>query len=514
MTAVALVATLLDAPSPRGEDLVALPRTVGWLEVRADRVGDLDVDWLRNHFSGRLIYTLRSRAEGGEAADSPDARRRRILTAAKSYDLVTLEGDRDLTADLLAEIPPRQRLISWCGSSVELPALKARFAKLSEVEARFYKLVPTARASGDELVPLSLLKASGRSDLIAYAEGLVGFWSRMVAPSLGCPIVFGAVAQTAGVAGEPSISRLIDDYGLPAIMPVKEIYGIAGNPVSHSLSPRLHNAAYRALGHPALFVPFHVEAFNEFWREVVEGPVLKSLGMPIKGLTVASPHKEAALLTAKMATSIARDAESANLLVRNNGYWKADSTDPNVVFMANQERGVQMLGKRAAVIGCGGAGRAIAAALNQSGAGVTLVNRGPERGEYAAELLGLPYIPLKEFDAEGYNIVVNATPVGREDDDVPFELDQLDDDVVVIDLVYGAKPTPLVASTRARAQVVIDGRDVLVTQVMRQFQIMTGQIMPAALARETLGQPREPARVKADQLPQQQTTAALRTDAN
>jgi 3-dehydroquinate dehydratase/shikimate dehydrogenase len=138
------------------------------------------------------------------------------------------------------------------------------------------------------------------------------------------------------------------------------------------------------------------------------------------------------------------------------------------------------------VIGCGGAGRAIAAALVASGAGVTLINRGAERGEHAAALLGLPYVPLREFDAEGYDIVVNATPVGRDTDEVPFQIERLNDDAVVIDLVYGARPTPLVDTTRARHQVAIDGRDVLVTQVRHQFRLMTGKEMSITLAQQVL----------------------------
>jgi shikimate 5-dehydrogenase len=90
----------------------------------------------------------------------------------------------------------------------------------------------------------------------------------------------------------------------------------------------------------------------------------------------------------------------------------------------------------------------------------------------------LPYIPLRDFDAEGYDIVVNATPVGRDTDEVPFALEQLNDEAVVIDLVYGSRPTPLVDATRARQQIAIDGRDVLVTQVSRQFRLMTGKEMP------------------------------------
>jgi 3-dehydroquinate dehydratase/shikimate dehydrogenase len=279
---------------------------------------------------------------------------------------------------------------------------------------------------------------------------------------------------------------LIGDYGLPTVAPATELFAIIGNPIFHSLSPLMHNASYRAMNHPALFVPLRVESFAEFWREFVLSKRLDAFGMPINGMTVSSPHKEQAVLTAKIVSGMARKAEAANILVRNNGWWSADTTDPDVVYKANEDRIVQVKEKRAAVIGCGGAGRAIAAALVASGAGVTLINRGAERGEHASSLLGLPYIPLREFDAEGYDIVVNATPVGRDTDEVPFELEHLDDDAVVIDLVYGSRPTPLVGTTRARHQIVIDGRDVLVTQVCKQFQLMTGKEMSTTLARKVL----------------------------
>jgi 3-dehydroquinate dehydratase/shikimate dehydrogenase len=257
--------------------------------------------------------------------------------------------------------------------------------------------------------------------------------------------------------------------------------------VFHSLSPRLHNAAYRALKHPALFVPLRVESFAEFWHEVVRSKAFDSIGLPIKGMTVASPHKEEVLLTAEAASPMSRRAESANILVRGDGRWRADTTDPEVIYTAARGRGVVTKGKGAAVVGCGGAGRAIAAALVKSGARVTLVNRSAERGLHAASLLGLPYVPLKDFDAAGFDIVVNATPVGRDSDEAPFNVERLNDEAVVIDLVYGLRPTPLAGGARARRQVVIDGRDVLLAQVSRQFRLMTGGEMPPDAALETLG---------------------------
>jgi 3-dehydroquinate dehydratase/shikimate dehydrogenase len=487
MNEVTLVASLLSPPSPDGDELASLPDSIRWLEVRADLVGEIDPDWLRGHFKGRLIYALRGRAAGGHYDDSPGQRRERLLKAATQYDLIELDAESDLSAELLDAVTPGRRMISWHGAACGAAELVARFEQLAAHEARFYKLVTTARRSGDELAPLNLLKSLGRSDVVAYASGPVGFWSRVAAPYLGCAMISGAVAEAGVVAGEISIARLMDDYGFPALRPLKELYGIVGCPVSHSLSPRLHNAAYRVLNRPALFVPFHVESLSDFWSGVVESGKLEELGVSIKGLTVASPHKEAVLREAEVVSLMSRRAGAVNICVRNNGSWRADTTDPDGVVASLRERGIEIENKRAAVIGCGGAGRAVAAGLAEAGAEVMLVNRGLERGRRAVGLLNLPFTPLADFSARGFSIVVNATPVGRDDGGQPFSIDGLDDDAAVVDLVYGSTPTPLVAQARSSGMIVVDGRDVLLTQALRQFHRMIGSEMPDGVAQEKLG---------------------------
>ena len=464
-----LIATLLEPPSPDGRELNALPDSVDWLELRADIVGDIDPDWLRSHFRGRLLYSLKTQQD----TDRPH----RLQTAARFYDRIELL-DSDLSDEVLQLVPPEKRLLAWYGSVNDLIELSGRFEHLSSVPAAVYKLVTSADTMAQEFLPLYLLNSLRRTDTIAYANGPLGFWNRLVALYLGAPAIFGRTTGESIVDMEPSIRKLIADYGLPLLSPARELFAIIGNPIFHSLSPRLHNASYREMDHAALFVPLRVESFAEFWRDFVVSHKLDALGMPVNGMTVASPHKEEALIKAKTVSAMARQAEAANILIRNNGWWNADTTDPDVIYTASRDRSVAVKAKRAAVIGCGGAGRAIAAALVQSGAGVTLINRGTERGEHAATLLGLPYIPLRDFDAEGYDIVVNATPVGRDTDEIPFRIERLSDDAVVIDLVYGSRPTPLVDTTRARRQIAIDGRDVLVTQVRHQFRMMTGKEMP------------------------------------
>jgi 3-dehydroquinate dehydratase/shikimate dehydrogenase len=482
-----LIATLVAAPSANGAELDALPAEVTWLEVRADLVGDLDPEWLRNHFRGRLLYCLRSRKAGGAFSDSREERHRRLEWAARYYDAVDLESEGDFSGALLTQIPAEKRFVSWYGPADSISHLKAEFDQLAAVPAPTYRMIIAAATIREELASLLLLQSLNRTDTMVYADGPLGYWSRLLALQLGSPAISGMVDETPGNPGEPSIKKLIADYGLPQVDPANKLFAIIGDPIFHSLSPRLHNWAYRSLDYPALFVPLRVESFEEFWREMIQTKVLDSLGLSLDGLTVASPHKEAALLKARIASHMARYAGSTNIMVRTNGSWNADTTDPEVVHMAARERNVIVKEKRAAVIGCGGAGRAIAAALAQSGAGVTLINRGSLRGQYAARLLDLPYVPLREFRAAGYDIVVNATPVGRDDNDAPFDLESLNEDGVVIDLVYGKKPTPLVQKSRAREQVVIDGRDVLLTQVGRQFSMMTGTEMPVTLAAEKLG---------------------------
>ena len=486
MSEASLIAVLTTPPSTSGAELAALPNSVDWLEVRADLLPNISPDWLRNHFKGRLLYALRSQAEGGAFSDSQQQRDDRLKSAAQDYDRVELEGVRDFSDSLLAEIPVEERCVAWHGSAEDLSQLRARFDQLSSIPATVYKLATEANHISGEFTSLALLKSLARSDTIAFSSGPMGFWSRIVALHLGAPAVHGLVPNGPTIPSEPTITKLIDDYGLPALPPVKEIFAIIGDPIFHSLSPRLHNAAYRTKNYPALFLPLRVESFEKFWLDVVQSRIFDSLGLPFNGMTVASPHKEMALLSSKIASSMACQAESANILVRNNGSWNADTTDPDVVYLASRDRHVQVTDRRAAVIGCGGAGRAIAAALLRSGANVTLINRGVERGHYASGVLGLPYIPLTDFNAEGYDIVVNATPVGRDSDEIPFRIENLNNEAAVIDLVYGAKPTPLVATTLARDQIAIDGHDVLVTQVLRQFQLMTGQEMPITVALESL----------------------------
>jgi 3-dehydroquinate dehydratase/shikimate dehydrogenase len=403
------------------------------------------------------------------------------MSAAREFDLVELEST-DLLPDLLEAIPPQQRLISWRGAQSDVFVLRSIFENLAATPAHSYCITTTSTKASDGIEPLLLLKCLGRTDVTAFCEGASGIWSRLLAPYFGSPFLFGQTGPPVDQSGTPQIHRLIEDYGFPTIRPIRELYGIVGNSIFESASPRLHNAGYRSLNYPAMFVPFHVECFQDFWWKMVEDETLASLGVPIHGLTIVSPHKEAALAVAGKSSATVSQAASTNIFVRKSGIWEADTTDPESVAGIPLRSGAARSFK-AAVVGCGGAGRAVAAALRELGADVTLVNRGRERGDRAVKLLGLPFVLLSDFAPTGYSLLVNATPVGRENDVLPFSMDSLNRDTVVVDLAYGQHPTPLVSETLARGGTVVDGHDVLLTQVRKQFRMMVGQELPSIVGR-------------------------------
>lgn len=489
-------APLLVATLTEPGDLDHCPRElmerVGLLEIRADLLGELDRDWIGERFAGPTLYTLRSRAEGG-LSDLPAERRRgRLTAAAESHELVDLELERDLVPEVLDAIPPERRVISWHGDPADVETLQTLADRMLGAGARYAKLVPAAQRSGQELAPLDLLFELERDDVVAFATGEIGAWTRIAAAALGAPLIFGSLGTGAAAPGQPPIERLARDYALPRPLRPSRLCGIVGRPVSHSLSPRLHNGAYRHLKLDALYLAFHAESFGDFWLEVLESGRFEEWGMPLVGLSVTSPFKEAALALAGASSPRAQAIGGANTLVLERGVWEAESTDPEGVVEPLVRRELVLDGARAAVLGCGGAGRAAAVGLERAGCRVTLFNRSPARLRRAAADLDLEAGAWESFDPAGWGVVVNATALGHSlDDPLPFDPARLEPGAVVVDMVYDAHETPLVTAARAADREVVAGREVLLGQALGQFRAMNGQELPFELAAELLGLDRD-----------------------
>ena len=459
-----------------------------WLEIRADLMPEPDPMAVRSGFDGRLLYSLRSCRAGGRDDSPIDTRHRRLREASRGVDLVDLEGEQDLVPETLTRIFPERRVISWYGKVRDEHTLPQLLEKFSRTEALLYRFEITCSRVEDAIIALQFLKRANRPDVIAYAAGPVGVWTRVLAPRFGAPFVFGRLGEDSeDGAGSPTVSELVQDYGFPEFCAVSELFAIVGEPISGSLSPRLHNAAHLQAGAGRVFLSFPTSAFESLWDRLVSSQVFESMGLTLKGLTVAAPNKQTALGFSGRTALLCRKCCASNLLVRQNETWRACTTEPYGIFRYTARANVNLSRSKAAVIGCGGSGRVTAAALSRAGAHVTLVNRSSDRGKWANRLLGLPFVPLKEFSPRGYSVIVNATSVGRTGEELPIDLANLNPGSLVVDLVYThSGTTPLVTTAHALGHTVIEGRKVLLAQTMRQYGLMTGETMPESLVRGLL----------------------------
>ena len=271
--------------------------------------------------------------------------------------------------------------------------------------------------------------------------------------------------------------------GRPAAAPVlsaaTEVVGVIGDPVAHSLSPRLHNAAFAALGLDWVSVGFEVPAGHT-------GTALAgAAALGLRGLSVTMPHKEAAARVVDRLGQEAADLDAVNCVVFEERRMVGENTDGAGLVDALRRGGhFEPEGRRCAVIGAGGAGRAAVAGLSGAGAAeVIVVNRTRARAEAAAALAGAAGRTAGAEDAAGCDLVVNATPLGmgaRSGNDQPWPIDPglLHPGQLVVDLVYHPRRTPWLAAAEEMGATVQNGVGMLVHQAALQITRWTGREAP------------------------------------
>lgn len=258
-------------------------------------------------------------------------------------------------------------------------------------------------------------------------------------------------------------------------------YGVIGNPVSHSLSPAMMNAAFKAMDVPAVYVAVQVETLDE---EMLNGFVKKGF----KGLSVTLPHKEKAYRLAQRVGETARAMGAVNTLRWcEEGGWEGRNTDWVGAVRALREVS-SLEGKRAAIIGAGGVARAVAYGLKREGAQVVVSNRSAERGETLAKTFQCDFIPLTELEQHRFDLVVQCTSVGLMGGD-PVRL--VSDSffrpgMVVMDTVYRPLWTPFLLSAREAGCIVVTGLEMLLYQGVAQLEWWLGRPAPAVVMREAL----------------------------
>jgi shikimate dehydrogenase len=290
--------------------------------------------------------------------------------------------------------------------------------------------------------------------------------------------VFAALMAAARDIQAPA-ARPADGFGTPAL------FAVFGNPVVHSLSPVMHNAAFAATGFNGVYAAVRVKDI----RPAVAG--VRSLGL--KGISVTLPHKGSVAACLDYVDPDARRIQAVNTIVNDDGLLKGFNTDWCGALQALEEK-TPVAGRKVAVIGAGGAARAVVFGILKGGGEVSLFNRSKEKGEELAANLGVEFKPLAEFAAEPIEILVNTTPVGMspQAEESPVSREKLRPGLVVMDIVYNPLQTRLLREAAAAGCTTIDGLSMFVYQGARQFEIWTGisapmDIMRMAVEAELMG---------------------------
>ena len=257
------------------------------------------------------------------------------------------------------------------------------------------------------------------------------------------------------------------------------VAGVIGDPVRHSLSPAIHNAAFRALDLDWVYVAFPVAAGDG----AAAIRAVRTLGLA--GLNVTMPHKHDVLSELDHLSATAAALEAVNTVHRLGDALHGENTDgAGFLDALHHDEGFEPGGARVVVVGAGGAARAVVLALAGAGAAdIAIVNRTAAKAEQAAALAsgGVARVGSEDDLAEAV-LVVNATPIGMggtsTEEALPLDPRLLRPGQLVVDLVYHPLRTPLLAVARERGAIPVTGLGMLIHQAAHAFRLWTGEDPP------------------------------------
>ena len=330
----------------------------------------------------------------------------------------------------------------------------------------------------------------------------MGDFTRVLGAKFGAPFTYaGFNPERVFAPGMLSAATLKRDYHYEAINAETEIYAVVGDPIGHSLSPAIHNEAFRELGLNKLLVPFLIPTgtLADSLKE------LEWLG--VKGYSVTIPHKEAVLpLLSRKDGAVERTGSCNTMVVQgderigyNTDYRAAmDSLEDVLGGRGADESTSPLYEKQVLILGAGGVARAIAFGLARRGASVTITNRHDERATQLAEAVGCRTVNWGQRASSLADVLINCTPVGMHPnvDDTPVPPGAFQrPGMVAFDTVYHPENTMFLKLARERDCGTVTGVDMFIQQAAHQFKLYTGHDAPIDVMREvvrrTLGPVRE-----------------------
>jgi 3-dehydroquinate dehydratase/shikimate dehydrogenase len=460
-----------------------------FLEFRLDSVAKPALalpgvkEFLGEHRDVTAIGTCRRKEHGGKFVGSLAAELELLLKAAEAgCQLVDLEVESAEEAKP-AQLAKFRAELRQAGSALivsfhdfaRTKGLEQAAQRIEAFQPDYVKVVSTARTLSDNLAVLKLIEDHSQgAHVVGIAMGEEGLLSRVLGPRAGGAFTFASPVDGAETApGQISARALRDLYRIEQLDQATRIFGVAGNPIAHSLSPLMHNTAFKRENVNAILLPLKVKALSDLLSVVRQ--------LPLGGVAVTMPLKQEVLPElANMDPLTAKIGACNTLRTGADGKLYGFNTDVAGVVRPLEKR-LKLKGARVAVLGAGGAARAAVFALVDQGAEVYVVNRTHETAVALARQAKAKSLKHEVFAKQKFDVLVNATPCGMvgAKEAMPIGEKELNASLV-FDMVYNPLETPLIKLAKSRGVGVVSGMEMFVQQGARQFEIWTGKAAPEA----------------------------------
>jgi 3-dehydroquinate dehydratase / shikimate dehydrogenase len=477
------VCVAVTAPDPaqlldKAESLV---RDNPFLEFRLDYLPKpgLALPKIRSFFEmfphAVVIATCRRAASGGKFRGSVASQLELLSKAAAAgCQLVDVELQTALKCkgEQLPKLRSRAALILSFHDFHGTKKLPETLEKMRNYPADFYKVVSTATTLTDNVTMMKFLeKETDRHSLVGLCMGEQGLISRVLGVRAGSAFTFASVSEEERTApGQVTAQDLRSVYRIEQVDVATRVYGVAGDPISHSLSPIIMNTALRRENVNAVYLALHAKTLKDLLtcgREI-----------PIHGLSITMPYKEAILKYLDNTDSHTTKIGACNTIVRaQDGKLYGFNTDTAGVVRPLEQR-IPLEGARILVLGAGGAARAAVFGLKERGCEVFILNRTPAPAQKLARQAKARTMKRHDLRKLAFDVIVNATPVGMSNSgESPLHENEINAKYV-FDMVYDPPETRFLKAAKARGAQIIPGIEMFVHQAARQFEIWTGKPAP------------------------------------
>jgi len=464
------------------EKAEAVVRDNSFLEFRLDYLSKPELAlpkikrFMETHPGTVAIATCRRVAGGGKFRGSI-ASQLNILTKAAASGCQLLDMELQTASKCkppqLLKLRSRAALILSYHDFRATRKLEEILEKMLKYPADFYKVVSTATTLSDNVTMMKFLQTqSDKHALIGLCMGEQGIISRVLSVRAGSVFTFGAVSADLKTApGQISAGELRSIYRIDQVDAATRVYGVAGDPIEHSLSPVIMNTALRRENVNGVYLPLHAKTLKDLMRCVRE--------IPLHGLSVTMPYKQSILAHLDNTDAHTTKIGACNTVVRGqDGKLYGFNTDAAGVVRPLEQR-LSIENAKVLVLGAGGAARAAVFGLKERGAEIWILNRTAVKAQKLARQAKARTIKRADLRKIAFDVIINATSVGMGNTrDCPLKDEEIQARVV-FDMVYDPVETHLLQVARAKGIAVIPGVEMFVQQAARQFEIWTGKPAPA-----------------------------------